>query len=98
MSFRLRAVIDPKCRSSPIIDRRLIIVSCACQPSCEVALWSYVCDISKGQFDYVDTAFFESYPGISATAKGVEEHELVRGYREHAAAAAAAASPGAAGL
>lgn len=47
-----------------------------------VSLWALVYDVSSGLWDDVDTDFFQSYPGICATVKGIEVH-VVKGYRDH---------------
>jgi hypothetical protein len=46
-------------------------------------LWSFVHDVAIGQLDYVDTNFFESYPGISATVEGIKEESMMKAYKEY---------------
>jgi hypothetical protein len=49
----------------------------------EVTLWSWAHDVATGNLDYIDTNFFESYPGIAATIKGVKEQSFMKAYHDN---------------
>lgn len=46
----------------------------------DMAIHSMVKSIAGGSWDHIDTAFFESYPGISATAKLVDDNDQIKAY------------------
>lgn len=36
--------------------------------------------IQSGNWDHIDTNFFDAYPGVLATMKGVDDNEQVKAY------------------
>jgi glutathione S-transferase len=46
----------------------------------DIGMKSVVTAISSGDWTHVDPKFFESYPGIMATAKMVDENESIKAY------------------